>query len=111
MFALRRPDVLSTSDIGIQRGMAHWTGNYTTASTKKSGKFKYMKEKDMLALSQPWAPYRSIAAWYMWRVDAQIAHSQLNTHTKLKNISKSKNSHIVPSTVQTASIGADTGLA
>ena len=26
MFALKRPDVLSTGDLGVQRGMAVWTG-------------------------------------------------------------------------------------
>lgn len=34
---------------------------------KGGGKFKYMAEKEMLEISEPFAPYRSLFMWYMWR--------------------------------------------
>jgi DNA-3-methyladenine glycosylase II len=30
---------------------------------------KYMSEADMLEKSAPFAPYRSLFMWYMWRIE------------------------------------------
>jgi len=68
MFTLKRPDVLSTGDLGIQRGMAIWTGKNTASAKGKTGKFKYMSEEEMLKEGERWRPYRSLGAWCMWRV-------------------------------------------
>ena len=73
MFALKRPDVLSTGDLGIQRGMAIWTGKNIANAKGKTGKWKYMSEQDMLAEGEKWRPYRSIGAWCMWRVDRTVS--------------------------------------
>ena len=57
MFALARPDVLPVGDLGIQKGMQRH--------------FRLRKMPDaarMTKLAAPWRPYRSVAAWYMWRI-------------------------------------------
>lgn len=56
MFALRRPDVLPTGDLGIQM-----------AIRKHYRKRKLPKPHQMQKLAQPWSPYRSVACWYLWR--------------------------------------------
>jgi DNA-3-methyladenine glycosylase II len=69
-FGLKRMDVFSTGDLGVQRGMAAFLGkDVTKLKTKGSGKWKYMSEKDMLEHSAKFAPYRSLFMWYMWRVE------------------------------------------
>ncbi len=57
MFQLGRPDVLPSGDLGVRRGMQLAYGlqePVTPAQAQQIGK--------------PWAPYRSVASWYMWRV-------------------------------------------
>ena len=56
MFSLRRPDILPTGDYGVQM-----------AVKKYYKKRKLPKPKDMEKIARAWAPYRSIACWYMWR--------------------------------------------
>ncbi|KAL1296869.1 hypothetical protein AAFC00_004486 [Neodothiora populina] len=70
-FSLKRADVFSTGDLGVQRGMAAWQGRDVAKlkSRGSGGKWKYMSEKDMLELSAPFSPYRSLFMWYMWRVE------------------------------------------
>jgi DNA-3-methyladenine glycosylase II len=53
IFALRRPDVFSIDDNGVQR-----------AITKLYG---ITDKKEMLRLSEQWKPHRSAACWYLWR--------------------------------------------
>ncbi|KAE8371767.1 DNA glycosylase [Aspergillus bertholletiae] len=69
-FALKRIDVFSTGDLGVQRGCAAFIGkDVSKLKAKGGGKFKYMAEKDMLELAAKFAPYRSLFMWYMWRVE------------------------------------------
>jgi DNA-3-methyladenine glycosylase II len=57
MFALARPDVLPVGDLGIRKGMQRHFG------------LRKLPEADrMTRLAAPWRPYRSVAAWYMWRL-------------------------------------------
>jgi len=57
MFALARPDVLPVGDLGVRKGMQLHFG------------LRKLPEPDrMTKLAAPWRPYRSIAAWYMWRL-------------------------------------------
>ena len=56
IFTLRREDVLPTGDYGIQAAMK-----------KHYRKRKLPKPKDMEKIAKAWAPYRSIACWYLWR--------------------------------------------
>ncbi|KAL3468273.1 DNA glycosylase [Aspergillus heterothallicus] len=73
-FTLKRIDVFSTGDLGVQRGCAAFSGRDVSKLKAKGGKFKYMSEKDMLELAAKFAPYRSLFMWYMWRVvDVDIA--------------------------------------
>lgn len=68
-FGLKRMDVLSTGDLGVQRGMAaHFGSDVSKLKAKGGGKWKYMSEQDMLKNSEVYAPYRSLFMWYMWRV-------------------------------------------
>ena len=69
-FGLKRMDILSTGDLGVQRGMAAFFGkDVKKLKAKGGGKWKYMSEQDMLDKSEPYAPYRSLFMWYMWRVE------------------------------------------
>jgi len=56
MFALRRPDVLPTGDLGIQM-----------AIRKHYKKRKLPKPAQMEKIAKPWVPFRSVACWYLWR--------------------------------------------
>jgi DNA-3-methyladenine glycosylase II len=56
MFALRRPDVLPTGDLGIQM-----------AIRKHYNKRKLPKPLEMEKIAKCWSPYRSVACWYLWR--------------------------------------------
>lgn len=68
-FGLKRMDVFSTGDLGVQRGMAAFVGRDVAKLKGKGGKWKYMSEQDMIELSDKFAPYRSLFMWYMWRVE------------------------------------------
>lgn len=69
-FGLKRFDILSTGDLGVQRGMAAFFGkDVKKLKAKGGGKWKYMSEQDMIEKSEPYAPYRSLFMWYMWRVE------------------------------------------
>ena len=56
IFALNRPDVLPTGDLGVRVGLRDRHG---LADVPKPG--------DCHALAETWRPYRSIASWYLWK--------------------------------------------
>jgi DNA-3-methyladenine glycosylase II len=56
IFALRRPNVLPTGDLGIR-----------SAIRKAYGLLELPKPAEMETLSEPWRPYRTVASWYLWR--------------------------------------------
>ena len=56
MFTLKRPDILPTGDYGVQ-----------AAIKRHYKKRKLPKPHIMEKIAKPWAPYRSIASWYLWR--------------------------------------------
>ncbi|KAI1092663.1 DNA glycosylase [Rostrohypoxylon terebratum] len=66
-FGLKRMDVFSLGDLGVQRGMAAFVGRDVSKLKKKGGKWKYMTEAEMKEISDRFAPYRSVFMWYMWR--------------------------------------------
>ncbi|CAK7219143.1 3-methyladenine DNA glycosylase [Sporothrix bragantina] len=77
MFALKRMDVFSVGDLGVQRGMAAFAGRDIAklkkagaTATKKNAKWKYMTDKEMEAMAEPFKPYRSVFMWYMWQVES-----------------------------------------
>ena len=63
-FGLKRVDVFSLGDLGVQRGMAAFVGRDVAKLKNKGGKFKYMSEADMKELSDKFKPYRSLFMWY-----------------------------------------------
>ncbi|KAK1770895.1 DNA-3-methyladenine glycosylase [Phialemonium atrogriseum] len=68
-FGLKRMDVFSLGDLGVQRGMAAFVGRDVAKLKGKGGKWKYMGEKEMVEISERFRPYRSLFMWYMWRVE------------------------------------------
>ncbi|KAF2642272.1 DNA glycosylase [Massarina eburnea CBS 473.64] len=68
-FGLKRMDVFSTGDLGVQRGMATYMGRNTSKLKAKGGKWKYMGEQEMLDIASRFSPYRSLFMWYMWRIE------------------------------------------
>ncbi|HUQ06658.1 MAG TPA: hypothetical protein VM261_29345 [Kofleriaceae bacterium] len=57
MFGLCRPDVWPVGDFGVRQGLQFFM------------RMRSMPEgKRMEKAAAPWRPWRSLAAWYMWRV-------------------------------------------
>ncbi|HLK49498.1 MAG TPA: DNA-3-methyladenine glycosylase [Bryobacteraceae bacterium] len=56
IFALRRPNVLPTGDLGIRN-----------AVRKAYGMEEMPKPAEIESLAEPWRPYRTVASWYLWR--------------------------------------------
>lgn len=68
MFGLKRMDVFSLGDLGIQRGQAILAGrDVRKLKSGGKGKWKYMSEQDMTKHSEPFRPYRSLYMWYLWK--------------------------------------------
>ncbi|MCO5051499.1 MAG: DNA-3-methyladenine glycosylase [Verrucomicrobiae bacterium] len=64
MFTLGRPDVLPATDYGVRSGFALVYGGKELPTPK-----------ELLAFGERWRPYRSVAAWYLWRaVDLAREH-------------------------------------
>jgi DNA-3-methyladenine glycosylase II len=57
IFRLNRPDIFPVADLGIVKGVQ-----------KLFGMKSRPKPKTMERLAEPWRPYRSVAAWYLWRI-------------------------------------------
>jgi DNA-3-methyladenine glycosylase II len=57
MFRLNRPDVFPVADLGIVKGVQ-----------KLLGMKRRPKPRTMLRAAEVWRPYRSVAAWYLWRI-------------------------------------------
>lgn len=57
MFHLARPDVFPAKDLGVQEGMRRAYALPARPTPREAA-----------ARAEAWAPYRSTAAWYLWRV-------------------------------------------
>jgi DNA-3-methyladenine glycosylase II len=55
IFALLRPDVFSIGDIGLIKAV-------------KLLEPKAVTNDDVVKVAQRWAPYRTAACWYLWRM-------------------------------------------
>jgi DNA-3-methyladenine glycosylase II len=57
LFGLGRPDVWAVNDAGIRKALklAYHLPQMPSAA-------------EMIAMGEPWRPYRSVASWYLWRV-------------------------------------------
>jgi DNA-3-methyladenine glycosylase II len=51
IFGLKRPDVLSLGDVGLQR----------------AARLLYGESETLETVGRRWQPYRSIASWYLWQ--------------------------------------------
>ena len=56
IFALKRPNVLPSGDLGIRN-----------AVRKAYGMTEMPKPAEIDTLGEPWRPYRTVASWYLWR--------------------------------------------
>jgi DNA-3-methyladenine glycosylase II len=63
MFRLGRPDVLPDLDLGIQKGI------------QRAYRLRKLPTPErVLKIGAKWAPYRTVASWYLWRyVDTPVA--------------------------------------
>lgn len=57
MFSLKRLDVWPVLDLGVRKGWAAFVGSRQEPTAR-----------ELDVLGEPYRPYRSILAWYMWRV-------------------------------------------
>ena len=56
IFCLGRPDIFPVGDLGLRK-----------AIQKVYSLPELPRPSTMLAIAQPWKPYRSIATWYLWK--------------------------------------------
>ncbi|MFO0563408.1 MAG: methylated-DNA--[protein]-cysteine S-methyltransferase [Polyangiales bacterium] len=64
MFRLGRPDVLPVDDYGVKKGFQRTFGGELPTKAV------------MLERAQKWAPFRSVASWYLWRANELPQPSQ-----------------------------------
>jgi DNA-3-methyladenine glycosylase II len=57
MFRLGRLDVMPVDDLGVRKGFGVLSGAEALPTRKA-----------LLEASTPWAPFRTVASWYLWRV-------------------------------------------
>lgn len=57
IYTMERPDILPVDDFGVRDGYRRLKALAATPT-----------RKEMQALGQAWSPYRTVAAWYLWRV-------------------------------------------
>jgi len=57
MFRLGRPDVLPVLDLGIRKGV------------QRAYRLRKLPDaRRVEKIAAPWAPYRTVGSWYMWRI-------------------------------------------
>ncbi len=56
MFSLCKPDIWPTGDQGIRN-----------AARQLVGVEDHLPVKELEELAEPWRPFRTVAAWYLWR--------------------------------------------
>jgi DNA-3-methyladenine glycosylase II len=65
IFRLGRPDILPVSDYGVRKGFALTFQRIPKSRALTAADLP--KPEVMLKRAKRWAPYRSVAAWYLWR--------------------------------------------
>jgi DNA-3-methyladenine glycosylase II len=68
IFRLGRPDVWAIDDLGLRNAVKNLYGIEPT-------------KPNLIAVAEPWRPWRSVASWYLWRSLANTAPS-LGNETK-----------------------------
>ena len=74
IFRLGRPDVLPVSDYGVRKGFALTFGKLKPID--KVTPLDLPKPDEMHRRAKRWAPWRSVASWYMWRA-CDLANGKL----------------------------------
>jgi len=57
IFALDRLDLFAMDDVGLRNSV-----------NRLYGRGRKLSERRTLQIVKPWAPYRSVASWYLWRL-------------------------------------------
>ncbi len=57
MFAMHRLDLFAMDDVGLRRGV-----------NQLYGRGRALSDRRTLQITKRWAPYRTVASWYLWRV-------------------------------------------
>lgn len=65
IFRLGRPDVLPVTDYGVRKGFA--LTFLRVPKTRPLAAEDLPKPEVLLRRARKWAPYRSVASWYLWR--------------------------------------------
>jgi DNA-3-methyladenine glycosylase II len=65
IFRLGRPDILPVTDYGVRKGFALTFQRIPKSRAITAADLP--KPEVMLKRAKRWAPYRSVAAWYLWR--------------------------------------------
>ena len=68
IFTLGRPDVLPVDDFGVRDGYRHLYGLDVAP-----------KPKALAEIGEAWAPFRSTAAWYLWRASDEGKRAKVAT--------------------------------
>ena len=61
IFRLGRPDVLPVDDFAIRKGFGLWFMDGASPSPK-----------EVAAYGERWAPFRSVASWYLWQASHRL---------------------------------------
>ena len=64
MFGLGRPDILPVGDLGLRAGIQT---QYALPTLPLAAEVR--------RIAEPWAPYRSVATWYIWRSRGLVPQS------------------------------------
>ena len=75
MFTLGRPDVLPVDDLGVRKGAEKL---YSRSFTPK----------ELAAYGERWTPYRSAAAWHLWRIADTLTPDRSPTKKAKKKAAK-----------------------
>ncbi len=63
IFHLMRPDVFPVKDLGVLKAI----NLYLLEGDARLKSDKWLKPKEYQEISERWAPYRTVATWYLWR--------------------------------------------
>lgn len=66
IFVLNRPDLLPVDDLGLREGVREIYGLKTRPTAG-----------ELTAIAEPWRPFRSIATWYVWRRNSNLADDKI----------------------------------
>jgi DNA-3-methyladenine glycosylase II len=80
MFRLKRPDVFPADDLGLVK-----------AAQRVYGLRQRPTRTRLLKMADAWRPYRSVAAWYLWRSVALAAPNEERTTKNEQRTTKAEN--------------------